>query len=442
MLMKDLFVQARSNRFTVGRIALAALFASAPALAQAPAAPAPTPGAPAPAPAAADTAPEAAAPAAEPTPAPEAAPPPEVAPPPVPPPPPALTLPLPSEFPAIAVGIWTRLSLAAQGGDDPEKLDDVRWDTQFVELNFSGQIHKNVKMATNIYANGLSDEFGTSGGFHVLDAWVGFDVIDELHLSVGQLLIPIDRANKSGPFFMIPWNYPGIFQVGPTVVAVTPYEGTRGRSLGGILWGDIGSGFFKYYLGGFVPSLDVSPLYSGRLSAALIGKETGFGQRGSYYGEQDIVSVSVGGQYQKDGSVGTAPPAGGAAPTSDFSEVNADLLAEFKLGGNGAFVSGDFAYYHYEGDFVPAKDQFSVMAAYTTAMIGLGQIQPMVRYQFATGDNDRTEAALDAQVGYLMRQQRLRVIANYQLTKLQNQTPGAADLTGNKVQLAVQAMFY
>ena len=82
------------------------------------------------------------------------------------------------------------------------------------------------------------------------------------------------------------------------------------------------------------------------------------------------------------------------------------------------------------------------MAAYTTSMIGLGQIQPMVRYQFATGDNDRTEAALDAQVGYLMRQQRLRVIANYQLTKLQNQTPGAADLTGNKVQLAVQAMFY
>jgi hypothetical protein len=440
MLMNDLFVQARSSRCTVGLIALAALFASAPALAQAPAAPAPVPGAAAPATSGASpaAAPATEGPAAEPAPAPT----PEAAAPAVPAPPPAPPLPPASEFPPIAVGIWTRLSLAAQGQDDPEKLDDVRFDTQFVELNFSGQIHKNVKMATNIYANGLSDEFGTSGGFHVLDAWVGFDVVDELHLSVGQLLIPIDRANKSGPFFMIPWNYPGIFQVGPTLVAVTPYEGTRGRSLGGILWGDIGKGFFKYYLGAFVPSLDVSPLYSGRLSAALIGKETGFGQRGSYYGEQTIVSVSVGGQFQKDGSVGTAPAGGGAAPTSDASELNADLLAEFKLGSNGAFVSGDAAYYHYEGDFAPAKDQVSVMAAYTTAMIGLGQIQPMVRYQFATGDNNRTEAALDAQLGYVMRQQRLRVIANYQLTKLQNQTPGAGDLTGNKVQLAVQAMFY
>jgi hypothetical protein len=86
------------------------------------------------------------------------------------------------------------------------------------------------------------------------------------------------------------------------------------------------------------------------------------------------------------------------------------------------------------------------MAAYASPVIGWGQIQPMIRYQFATGDSGdsaaRTEAAIDAQVGYLIRQQRLRVIANYQYMKLRNQPGATEDISGNKLQIAVQAQFF
>src|SRR4051812_6502319 len=206
----------------LGSAFLASALAAAPAFAQAPAAtPAGTPPAGTPP----------AGPAA-PTPAPAPAPVTTGA---------AVSLPLhepptppapPSDFPPISVGVWTRAAIAIQG-EDPKKLDDVGFDTQFAELNFSGQIHKNVRVATNVFANGLA---GTVG---ILDAWVGFDFVDEVHLWVGQLLIPVDRANKAGPFFSIAWNFfPGAFAVGATRVIVTPNEGSAGRGTGGVLWGD------------------------------------------------------------------------------------------------------------------------------------------------------------------------------------------------------------
>src|SRR6185295_10481595 len=387
--MKKFFVRLPRIR-PLGVVAGSALLASslvgAVALAQAPgvppAAPAATPE-PGPAPQ-----PEASVPpvSAAPLPAPAAAPPPPATLPPATLPPatlppatlPPATLPpvpSPSEFPAISVGVWTRAAVAIQG-EDPKKLDDIGFDTQFAELNFSGQIHRNARVATNIQANGLA------GTVSILDAWVGFDFVDEVHLFVGQMLIPVDRANKAGPFFSIPWNFfPGLFVVGATRVIVTPLEGSSGRGTGGVLWGDVLGGKLKYYLGAFLDpttNLAAHPLYSGRVTYSILGQErAGFGQAGCFYGssDTDVLSLSVGGQYKKDGSA-APPPAAGAAPgpADDFAEVNADLFGEFKLGGKGAFVNGELDYYHYQGDNNPAQDQFSVLAAYASPVIGWGQI--------------------------------------------------------------------
>jgi hypothetical protein len=180
------------------------------------------------------------------------------------------------------------------------------------------------------------------------------------------------------------------------------------------------------------------------LSYSFIGKEKmGFGQSATFYGqaESDVVTLSLGGQYRKDGSVAPAAAAGAppAAPPDDFAEVNADLFGEFKLA-EGAFVTGEADFYHFSGDNRTANNVFSVMGAYATKVIGIGQVQPMLRFQFANGEGDRSAMAIDAQVGYLIRQQRLRVIANFQHTELKNYTP--ADLSANKLQLAVQAQFF
>src|SRR5206468_2368573 len=93
-----------------------------------------------------------------------------------------------------------------------------------------------------------------------------------------------------------------------------------------------------------------SPLFSGRLNLDVIGKEPGYFGNATYFGAQDILSVAVGAQYQKNGSVGQAPAAGGPAPKANYSEVNGDALAEFKLGESGGWVTGEAAVYHFAGD--------------------------------------------------------------------------------------------
>ena len=57
-----------------------------------------------------------------------------------------------------------------------------------------------------------------------------------------------------------------------------------------------------------------------------------------------------------------------------------------------------------------------------------------------TSENDASAAAIDAQVGLLIKQQMLRIIANYQFVNLKNYGP--TDIKGNKVQIAVQAQLF
>jgi hypothetical protein len=368
---------------------------------------------------------------------------------PMPPPPPggappaqAATPPLASEampatreekLPAIDVGAWVRAAGRFQGSK-PKDLDGVAMDTAYAELHAGGKIHKNVSLTLNLNANGLA---GTAG---IEDAIIGFDFCDFAHLWIGQLLVPVDRANFSGPFFMIPWNFPGILSAGGPPVFITPAEGPSGRNTGGSFWGNDPDGKVKYAVGVFLPPTSTgTPLLSGRISTAIIGKETGYFGNESFFGDQDIVTVGIGGQYKKDGSVGQAttmgmPPVMVPAPTDNYSEFNADALGEFKYGGGG-WVSVDGAYYHFGGQYQTYKDFFYVTAAVATPKVGVGNIQPMVRYQLGSGDGPKAWT-IDAGVAYLIMGPALRAMVNYQHTDLGN---GAE---ANMIQFGAQAIFF
>src|SRR5678810_400814 len=106
------------------------------------------------------------------------------------------------------------------------------------------KIHKKVGVTLNLVSNMLSlfnppgGAMGEGGAYvAVEDAIIAFDFMDELHLWTGHLLVPVDRANASGPFFMIPWNYPGNFANAPgTAFNAAPYEGPFGRNNGAVVW--------------------------------------------------------------------------------------------------------------------------------------------------------------------------------------------------------------
>jgi hypothetical protein len=330
------------------------------------------------------------------------------------------------KLPPIDVGAWVRAAGRLQGSK-PKDLDGAAMDTAYAELHAGGKIQKNVSLTLNLNANGLA---GTAG---IEDAIIGFDFADPIHLWIGQLLVPVDRANFSGPFFMIPWNYPGFMSVGAKTFVAAPAEGPAGRNTGGSIWGNDPDGKVKYAVGVFLPPTSSgTPLVSGRISTAILGKETGYFGNESFFGDEDIVSIGIGGQYKKDGS--QAMVMGVPGPTDNYSEFNADALAEFKYGGGG-WVSIDGAYYHFGGQYQYFKDAFYVTAAIATPKVGVGNIQPMVRYQQGSGDNPNAWT-IDAAVAYLIKGPALRAMVNFEHTDIGNSTEA------NVVQFGAQAIFF
>ena len=341
----------------------------------------------------------------------------------------------PDALPPIDVGAWIRASGIFQG-QNTSKINDWHMDSAYVEFHAGGKIHKNVSLTLNLNANMLAWNAAgvpSQGSLVALeDAIIAFDFIDEFHLWAGRLLVPVDRANASGPFFMIPWNYPGFFSAQGSLVVSAPVEGPSGRNNGAVLWGDIAGGKFSYFAGVFDNgNIATSPLFSGKLRLALLDPEPGFWGNGSYFGDKDILSIDVGGQFLKHGSTTMA---GG---DKDYSEFNVDALLEKKLGG-GSFVTGEAAYYLDGVNDGGVSQSLYVLAAYATPTVGVGNIQPMVRYQWAKikGNTDTNPWNLDAALSYLIKGPALRVVATYSYTKL----PG--DLTANGIQLSAQGIFF
>ncbi len=72
---------------------------------------------------------------------------------------------------------------------------------------------------------------------------------------------------------------------------------------------------------------------------ALLDPEPGFWGNASYFGEKNLLSIGLGGQFQAHGS---STMTGG---DKNWAEVNVDVLFEKKLGGT-SFVTAEGAYYH------------------------------------------------------------------------------------------------
>jgi hypothetical protein len=343
----------------------------------------------------------------------------------------------PDVLPPIDVGAWVRAGGIFQGASDQSKINDWHMDNAYVELHTGGKVTKKVGVTLDLNANMLNFSSPAASAVAIEDAIISFDFMDEFHLWAGHLLVPVDRANACGPFFMIPWNYPGFF-----AGVSAPKEGPNGRNNGAVVWGDIATAKLTY-LAGVFDNADVgtSPLYSGRLRLSLLDPETGFWGNGSFFGDKDILSIGVGAQVQAHGSSSVATA---TAPAVDktYAEVNADLLFEKKMPGGG-WVTGEGAYYHYNVLDGNISDSFYLLAAYASPTVGVGNLQPMVRYQWekvksGVGTNPWN---LDVALSYLIKGPALRVLATYSHTRLGTDAAGDA-LTANSIQLGAQAIFF
>jgi hypothetical protein len=393
--MKDNFRFSFAKRsLVIAATALPSLYASLASAQAAPPAPAPAvppvpaaiapaspPTGPVPAPIAGSAAPvagtaEAPAPAVVTPAAPAMPPPPDV--------PPPTVDPMAEKYKHINMGVWMRIDATLQNHTDRKKLNEVG-STGDVEFHFSNQMRKAVAWTANLvatYGPGSIDgqaQSGADGGtpgaasgrVGILDLIAQFEPDEAFNVWVGRMLVPSDRSNFSGPWFMAPWTYPGAFGTGPK-------EGPFGRNDGVTVWGQVNGGLFKYYAGAFNlhdPSL--KPLLTGRLNLSLLSPEPGFYHSSTYYGK-DILAIAVGGQYQKNGDANLT-----GMGLSDYGLFNADALFEKDFGASGV-LDLEGAFFKYVGDGENKKWSHFLLASYLTPDLGNGtKLQPLVRVQQA-----------------------------------------------------------
>jgi hypothetical protein len=364
----------------------------------------------------AEAAPAEVAPAPNPEPAP---PPPPDAPPPVPvvtqsvalpagaaepsavaePPPPAA--PDPRQSP-MTMNAWMRLGGVAQNFGDPKKVDRYHQDGE-LNLLLSGQIIEMVGITANLV--GSFGPYGKGGAItgdvNIMDLIAKFDFHDAFHVWGGRMLVPSDRSNFSGPWFMAPWNYPTFFK-GYRAAPFGPRQGPNGRNDGFTVWGQAAGGLFKYYAGAYDLFSDGSrPLLSGRLNLALLNPEPGYYHSSTYYGK-DILAIGLGAQFQK-----AAPGA-----SDDYGLFNADILYEKDLGGAGV-IDIEGALYKYFGD-LNDYSYFALISYLFGAKLGPGALQPLVRLQQNKIKDGDTETLVDAQMGYVVNTYACRFALGYQ----------------------------
>lgn len=349
--------------------------------------------------------------------------------------------------------VWMRLDNRLQGRKDKEKLNDIANGAE-VDLLLSGQVHEYVKWQADFVATfGTYGSGSIDGKASILDLIGKFESPSNLvNVWFGRMLVPSDRANFAGPWFMSPWNYPGFFPAARMGGApVGPRQGPFGRNDGATVWGQFLGGYVKYYAGAFdLHDLSTNPLISARLNFSLLNPEPYYYHSATYYGRKDIVALGLGLQYKKGGSVEPAPaampaamdmPATPAAPfvpmTEDYSELSADLLVEKTLGHAGTGTL-EGCFYKFNGKYEPVDNDFFVLGSWLLPWkVGVGKFQPLVRYQQAKattidGSPENGDWRLvDAQVGYVVDTYAMRVSLGYQNADI-------AGAKGNAVQLGIQ----
>jgi hypothetical protein len=331
--------------------------------------------------------------------------------------------------------IWFRLDNKLQNRAEPKKLNDIQNGAE-VDVLFSGKVHQYVGWQADFVATfGNQNADGhIAGDAAILDLIAKFDLHDSFNVWFGRMLVPSDRSNFSGPWFMSAWNYPGFYLPGPPI---GPMQGPFGRNDGATVWGQFLGGYLKYYAGAFDLHDDrQSPLISTRVNLSLLNPEPGYYHSSTYYGGKDIVALGFSYQNKNDGSVQPTPmmPDPMFVPgVDDYSAFSIDLLAEKKLGDAGtATVEG--AFYKFTGDFNPAKDHFYALASYLfPTEIGIGRFQPLFRYQQATANTPGAEKwrLYDAAVSYVVDEYAMRIALNFQHADI-------GGIKGNALQLGIQ----
>jgi hypothetical protein len=348
---------------------------------------------------------------------------------------------------------YTSMTRGAPNGVDRShdfNLDNVR-------LYLGGHYGNVIKGTFNTERTG-GPASGGGDGIRVMDAIAQFEFTDSFNLWLGRMLPPSDRANLAGPFYALPYSYPGIVSNYPNLAV--------GRDNGGLIWGKPLGGKLVYAIGAYEGHNKLATLsgatdkllYAARVHVNILDPEPApaYYLGGTYGGSKDILSIGVAGATQSNG-VGTA-----AAP-GHLRIYNADLLFEKKF--SFGVPTLELAAYKYDlgardcgsgepgapacpvggGDNIGGQvDGRAYLASggwIIPGVYGWGQFQPYVRYQrFHRTVSDTTNKALDFGVNYLIKGPNAKLALTY--TKFEDTRIAPAGLRKrNQILLGAQLQY-
>ncbi len=324
----------------------------------------------------------------------------------------------------LSIGVGVRASYAsiedgAPNGND--RSNDFNLDSARIYLN--GQIHKYVKFELNtecVFCGNSALE-----DYDVLDAIAKFEINPAFNVWVGRLLVPSDRAEMSGPYYAntYDFNKTPFYPSDQSVTHSTGGAGVFGRDEGAVVWGALGNeGRFTYALGLFEgleggSNQEDNLLYSARLSYNFLNVESnpGYYTSSTYYGGAgDILTIAFAIQSQEDATGTVANP-------GDFTGYSIDGLFEKVLGNAGVVtVEGEFK--QFDTDTAPAGglnlfegDAWTATALYLFPNeIGIGKVQPYIRYTDNSPDTGTDTDELDIGFNYIISNHNARVSVMYQ----------------------------
>lgn len=310
---------------------------------------------------------------------------------------------------AFGLGLRTELIFDPERETDPDAVPPTTDDGPIYSMNhnlrpyITGQVHEYLKFEGNLDSD--------AENIRVLDAVLKFEFHEYFNLWAGHFLPPSDRANLSGPYFQNAWTY-------PTGVHLYP-SGFAGRDDGLAVWGQVNGGQFKWQLGLFdMGGGTPDPRFSGRVTFNVLDPEPGYYNSSTYYGTKDILAF---------GAVLHHQPAPEGAPDEAADTLwNLDALYENSFAGAGT-LNVEGAFFGFGG--ADAGTSFFALASFMfQEPVGIGQLQPMVRFQrgsVSDGDvfsdrlaappnDDASITTIDAGLHYIISGHNARLAATLQ----------------------------
>lgn len=319
---------------------------------------------------------------------------------------------------SLGLGLKTSYTSTENAAPDGSRSSDFNVDS--ARLYISASLNKYVKATLNTEKDG-------SDNVKILDAFGAVNFMPEFNVQFGRTIVPSDRANLSGGYFLPAWDFAG--------VGSKAFSKFASRDDGVLAWGKLmgskvvySAGIFQGRNNGTAGSSNVSDsmLYAGRVAINFLDPEPApaYLTGSTYYGSANILTLGIWGHSQKNG-IGTS------ATKDDYKAWGTDLLFETKLPAGVITLEGGYSKYDWSQAAAtadatinttgainaPGKSMIAGAAFMFPQQVGWGKFQPFYRYQKFDPDTGSEVKRNDIGVNYLIDGANARITGTYRTDK-------------------------